>query len=276
MSNTILLIDADSVAYRAAAAAEERIWDVYEGDKVVASAHYKKDAVELSKQLDVQNPLFKLRKEPEPVENAIHNVSTIIDGIIKDIKPSMYLLYLSSSYNYRYSIATIKPYKGNRDKLEKPYHLEACRGYMISAYGASVAEGYEADDHVSMDARVMQGGNDRVIICSIDKDLDNVPGEHYNFVTEQLYTVTNEEARVHFLIQLLTGDTVDNIAGVPGVGKAKAKKILDTDRPECAVGLQYALKYDDPEAAMLENCRLLWMSKEKPDDFEWSHLSSFA
>jgi len=63
-------------------------------------------------------------------------------------------------------------------------------------------------------------------ICSIDKDLDQIPGWHYNFVKQIKYKITPEEGLKHFYTQLLTGDRIDNIMGVPGVGPKTAEKIL--------------------------------------------------
>lgn len=263
-----LNIDADSIAYRAAAAAEKRIWLVFaEGDEFLASFPYKKEAVEWAEMAGIDSPKFKLVKEPEPVQNALHNVREIVKGIVDKTHPTNYNLILSGETNYRDEVATIKPYKGNRENLERPYHLQACRKFMVDNYWAEVVEGYEADDEVSM----RQMGEDTCIV-TIDKDLDTVPGWHYNWVEGKKYFIEEDEAWYNFYYQMLVGDSVDNIAGCPGIGKAIAPKILEGLTPEemkCAVGLWYAIKYDNPEAAFEENARLLWMSRNTPNDWSW-------
>ena len=243
-----LNIDADSIAYRAAAAAEKRIWLVFADDvQFLASFPYKKEAEEWAGMAGIDSPTFKLVKEPEPVANALHNTREIIKGIVDKLQPTNYNLILSGKTNYRDEIATIKPYKGNRENIERPFHLEACRKYMFDNYWAELVEGYEADDEVAM----RQMGDDTCIV-TIDKDLKMVPGWNYDWVKDEKVYITEEEGWRFFYTQMLVGDSVDNIAGCPGVGKKTAPPLLeglDPQEMKCVVGYQYALKYDDPEAA---------------------------
>lgn len=266
-----LLIDADSIAYRAAAAAEKRVWYVFPnvdfGVDPLTSFQYKKDATQWADDNKIEDPQFKLVKEPEPIVNALHNAKEILNSILDEYAGCEYQLYLSSSENFRDALATIKPYKGNRDNLEKPYHLQAVRDYLLVNYGAEICEGYEADDAVSMAAY----SDSSTVIVSIDKDLNNTPGTHYDWVKEEEYEVDEEEAEYHFYFQMLAGDTVDNIAGVPRIGKKTAEKILKESKNfKCTVGLKYAIAYDDPEAAFEENARLLWMARESINDWDWT------
>lgn len=264
-----LNIDADSIAYRAAAAAEKRIWLVFaeEDGDFLASFRYKKEAVEWADMMGIVAPHFQLAKEPEPVENALSNIKHIVKGIVDKLKPTNYNLILSGDTNYRDELATIKPYKGNRENIERPYHLKACRQFMVDNYRAEIVEGYEADDEVAM----RQIGDDTCIV-TIDKDLKMVPGWFYDWVKDEKMYITEEEGAKFFYTQMLTGDSVDNISGCPGVGVKGAERILNGLTPpqkKCTVGYWYALKYDDPEAAYEENARLLWMSRNTPNDWSW-------
>lgn len=74
--------------------------------------------------------------------------------------------------NFRMSVATIKPYKGTR-KAEKPLYYHAIRSYLWDHYDCIVANGCEADDLMAS----LQ--TDDTIICTLDKDLRQVPGWHY-------------------------------------------------------------------------------------------------
>ena len=66
-------------------------------------------------------------------------------------------------------------------------------------------------------------------ICSIDKDLLQIPGRHYNFVDDVKSTVDIYEADNWFMTQVLSGDvSTDNIQGLPGIGEAKAANIVDS------------------------------------------------
>ena len=68
---------------------------------------------------------------------------------------------------------------------------------------------------------------DDSIICSLDKDLLQIPGHHFNFVKNKFTYVTPEEGVLTFYKQILTGDTTDNIFGIRGIGPKEAAKALD-------------------------------------------------
>ena len=53
-----------------------------------------------------------------------------------------------------------------------------------------------------------------------------VEGWHYNFVKDEHLEVTKAEGLRNFYRQLLTGDTVDNIPGLHGIGPVKANGML--------------------------------------------------
>jgi 5'-3' exonuclease len=78
--------------------------------------------------------------------------------------------------------------------------------------------------------------------------------------------VSEEEAIRWFYMQLLMGDSTDNIPGIPKVGPVKAAKALAEFDNEldyytvCRKGYDEA--YDDGLAALIENARLLWMRRQ--------------
>ena len=95
------------------------------------------------------------------------------------------------------------------------------------------------------------------IIAHLDKDINLIPGKHYNWELTRLgkvvrearhYTITDEEALRNFYTQLLTGDVTDNIKGVPGIGPKKAEKLL-----QCSV----------TEEQMFHICRDAYASTEE-------------
>ena len=71
------------------------------------------------------------------------------------------------------------------------------------------------------------------MIVTIDKDLDQIPGLKYNFVKEIAYNITEDQADYNLAIQIMTGDSTDNIVGLPGIGAAKAAKAIHTcEKPD--------------------------------------------
>lgn len=183
----------------------------------------------------------------------------IRENITNKIKAN-YLYFLTGPDNFRFDVAKTHPYKGNR-KQPKPKHYGALRQHLVEKYNAEVVHGEEADDKIG----ILQDGN--TVIVSIDKDLNNIPGWHYNFTNDNLYHVDSINATRNFFKQMLTGDNADNIKCINGIGKVKAGKLLDHlnsyEEMLCAVGLQYAIYEETPEERMLENGRLLWIRQHQ-------------
>lgn len=163
--------------------------------------------------------------------------------------------YLTGSENFRKEIAITKPYKGNRKGKDKPKHLSALRLRLVDVWGATISDGCEADDLLSI--RQVALGDDSVIV-SLDKDLDMVEGWHYNFVRDELYYIDPQQGMYNFYKQLLTGDSTDNIQGVFRCGPKKAEAALadcNTEQDYWDVCLEMHDSYD----RALEDARLLWM-----------------
>lgn len=165
--------------------------------------------------------------------------------------------------NFRNKLAVTQPYKGNRKNNKPPKHIKALRSQLIDVWKASVSVGEEADDLISK--RMTELG-DECICVSIDKDLDTVQGWHYNFRRENLYYVSGEEALYNFYKQLLTGDRVDNIKGVYGVGEVKAAKLLQDAKTETDMW-HVCVEAHGSEERALEDARLLHMRRK--DDEIW-------
>lgn len=228
--------------------------------------------------------------ELEPLSHAFYNVDTTIHSILKATNSDDYTLYLTGKDNFRDKIATIRPYKGNRDKQHRPIYYNEIREYMIDKHNAIVIDNQEADDALSIEqytqyAASIQSniqmrleGSDiepqfNTTICTIDKDLMMVPGFNYNWVTDKLVWRTEDECNRFFHTQLLTGDITDNIVGVPGIGAVKAKQILDRadetgEAYICSVGKEYAKSYEDPERILIEMGRLLYMRRYENEMWE--------
>jgi 5'-3' exonuclease len=81
----------------------------------------------------------------------------------------------------------------------------------------------EADDLIG----IASTADPSAIVCSIDKDLLQLPGKHYDFVKKEETAVSPKEAVVNFYSQVLAGDSVDNVPGVTGIGPVRARKILE-------------------------------------------------
>lgn len=173
--------------------------------------------------------------------------------------------YLTGDTNFRTEIATLAPYKGNR-KSDKPVHFEYARHY-FKTIATAISEGEEADDLLSKRQHELKYQG---IIATIDKDLNMIPGRHFDWNKMKKYVVQPDDGDRWFWTQLLTGDKADNIPGINRCGPVTADKILidckTTDERFEAVKKKYVKQYGDLwEEAMTEIGQLLWM-RRRPDE----------
>ena len=179
--------------------------------------------------------------------------------------------YLTGGGNFRKEIAKTAPYKGNR-KAPRPKHYDLLRNYMETAWGFEMIEGQEADDAIGIAAYALDP--EEYCVCSIDKDLDMIRGQHYNFVKDLFYEVSEEEAIFNFYKQMLTGDRNDNIQGIKGIGEVKAKRILEKCKDENEMYLAVLEAYKGNEERVLENGQLLWIRREPDQIWQPPNLST--
>lgn len=191
----------------------------------------------------------------------------MVKVILEEAGATDHELWLSGPDNFRYDI--YPEYKGNRKDAYRPKWEKAVKEYLCLEWDAKWSEGCEADDVIG----IQQCSQENTIACHLDKDINMIPGWHYNWELRRLgkivreskkYFVTPEEATYWFYYQLLVGDTTDNIKGVVGIGPKNAKRILsgcvtEQDFKE-AVRAHYS---SDEEMEMNAQCLWIW---RKPND----------
>lgn len=197
---------------------------------------------------------------------ALKSVDNFMDNLILfDLEEDedCWELYLTDSKsNFRIDVAVTAPYKGNRKNTEKPKHFDAIRQHLIESWDAQLMVGIEADDMLAI--RATELGEDNAVIVSLDKDLDQVVGWHHNFQKHERYYIDQSTANLLLGMQFLTGDRVDNIIGVRGIGKVKAERLLTGKSvPEMWSIIVDKLGID----RAIENGKLLYMLRSKDDEF---------
>lgn len=146
----------------------------------------------------------------EPASYACRSARSFCENIMHSLTVEGADVFLTGSDNYRVQYSCdVYPYKGNRKDSEKPLHYYDLKQFMIDSLDAVVVDGQEADDTLGI-----LGHAGTHVICTLDKDLDGVPGWHYNWKQGRLYSVSPEDADRFFYTQLLTGDSTDNIPGL--------------------------------------------------------------
>lgn len=203
---------------------------------------------------------FGFASEGDPAEFALARLSEFLDNLYVNLPVDEVEGYLTGRTNFRNEIAVTAPYKGTR-KADKPYHFGLLREYMQKSWGFTEVDGMEADDKLGIEAYKHE--EDETIIVTIDKDLDMIRGNHYNFVKEEQYVITEEQAIRNFYLQILTGDKVDNIIGLAGIGPVKSKKMLADCKTEKEMYDVVLKAYDNNLDRVIENGRLLWILREE-------------
>lgn len=265
-----LHIDADLIVYRAGFAAEKMVYFVDDLDGMQTHQFdYKTQAMQYCKDMWIDESCIQGVRKLEPVGNALHNVKSIIHKCQTAYPEFDPVLYLSGPTNFREGVAVTKPYKGNRDPTHKPQHAKAIKDYMQTHYYVVMSEDEEADDTLAVAhmGSFYAGDAHDSIVCSVDKDLNMIPGHHFNFVTETGYWVSEYEADRNFWKQMIMGDPTDNIPGIPGRGPKAAEAAMEARRDyadmEEKVYSMYVEYYkDEADAKFEEMGRLLWIRRE--------------
>jgi hypothetical protein len=171
-------IDGDYIPYLCAGSTtvEERYYTIAEGPSAppLFECKYKKEAVKYC--TDHGLPLDCIYQTRHVIDE--QQMYRLLDAEFEDIfnntGASHYKLYLGGGRNFRYDI--YPEYKSGRKNYSRPVLISQAKEYLITKYGAHVCQDIEADDAVSI---VCSNEHDS-ILCSPDKDLDQVPGMHYD------------------------------------------------------------------------------------------------
>lgn len=170
--------------------------------------------------------------DPGSIQELRNHVSKFIESILLMTKATHYLGAIGTEDRlcFRHEMYKFARYKGNRPPSEewivkwRPH----IRHWMASHWGFVSCDGYEADDIIATLGRYAYKIGAPFVICSPDKDLNAVPGKKFNYkaAENQFSEVNDIDANYTFWIQVITGDSGDNVFGVPGLGPVKAKKLL--------------------------------------------------
>ena len=226
-----LLIDADYIVYKCAAAAEI---DIDFGNDVIVVQSKFSDAYKM-------------------VERDLYHIARDL-GIFDD-----FILFFSDSVNFR---KTIYPeYKGHRNR-KKPCGYRRIIEALKKEYPVITMETLEADDALGIYATKEPGH----IICSPDKDMRQIPGELYDF-NDAVTTITEEEGDRWHLIQTLAGDQTDGYSGVPGYGIKRAEALFETDGYTWETVVKAFEEKDLTEDDAIRNARLARILRNTDYDF---------
>ena len=206
--------------------------------------------------------------------NAIYGFTNMLMKIIREKKPDGIAVFFDSPVpTERHRI--FEGYKAHRPETpgELVQQLPAIRK-VISAFQIKMVEvpGYEADDLLCTMAEIAAKKGADVFLVTSDKDMLQVVGERIKVYDPMKDKVLDEEyVRERFGVgpervpefMALTGDAVDNIPGIKGIGEKTARELLAgvkdleelLDHPE-------AIKKERIRNLVIEHADIVRMSKK--------------
>ena len=111
-------------------------------------------------------------KEEEPLDIALYRTDQLMRQLLEETGSSHFRCFLTGKENFRRKINPL--YKANRTQ-EPPKYLQECKQFLIDEWKAESSLYLEADDLLG----IHQAPD--TVICTLDKDLLMVPGQHYSW-----------------------------------------------------------------------------------------------
>jgi DNA polymerase-1 len=170
--------------------------------------------------------------------NAVFGIVRDLLNLIRDRKPD-YIVAAFDGEGPVFRSEIFADYKAQRagmpDDLipQIPVIRRAIEAFRVPVL---VSEGMEADDVIATVARRAAAKGIDVFICTADKDARQLLNDHiriFNLRKQEVLDVdalkTDWGIRPDQVVDLLslTGDTVDNVPGVPGIGLKTASKLME-------------------------------------------------
>ncbi|MBV2208290.1 MAG: exodeoxyribonuclease IX [Thermomonas sp.] len=170
--------------------------------------------------------------------NAVHGFARFLLDLLEQERPQHIAVAFDEALDSCFRNALYPAYKANRDPAppELRRQFAWCKA-LCQALGLTTLahSDFEADDLIGSAAQRARGNGFRSVIVSADKDLSQLLGEHdeqYDYARRERWGASGVKARygVHapqiadYLA--LTGDAVDNIPGVNGIGPKSAAVLL--------------------------------------------------
>jgi hypothetical protein len=166
-----------------------------------------------------------------PSDGAKKIIDDKVELIVNKLKAKSYFGFTGTGDTFRNGLATLLPYKGQREDMLRPLLLDEMKQYVCDRHNCTLVAGIEADDAVSMatvagyKAWKASGNDDDIVIAiAVDKDAKGTSGFHFNpnkdnsprliegfgklWLTEK--GDVDGEGRMFFYYQIAVGDTTDN------------------------------------------------------------------
>jgi DNA polymerase I len=169
--------------------------------------------------------------------NAIYGFTNMLLKVIRELKPDqLAVIFDSKGPTFRKEI--YPDYKANRAAMPEdlvpqiPYIKRIVQAFNLPGIEMP---GYEADDIIATLAKKFSAEGMEVTVVTGDKDLMQIVDDHIlllDTMKDKVYGPAEVAERFGGAdkvveVQALSGDSSDNIPGVPGIGEKTAKMLID-------------------------------------------------
>lgn len=170
--------------------------------------------------------------------NAVHGFARFLLELLERERPRHIAVAFDEALDSCFRNALYPAYKANRDPAPEELRRQFahCKALCLALGLVVLAHAeYEADDLIGTAARAARGHGHRAVIVSADKDLSQLldaDDEQWDFARGVRWGLAGVRARhgvdAHQIADYLAlaGDAVDNIPGVPGIGRKTAAVLL--------------------------------------------------
>lgn len=177
----LVVVDADTLVYRSAAASEERSVLVThipsKREKIYKNRTAFKQAMqEKNFTVNPEDFTFEDIQEPEPIENCLYTIKTQAQNIIDRFHDAEVIFCCGEKDNFRLNLPLPEQYKSNRSENIRPVHLSEGKEYMIKKFKAQSAVNFEVDDLSIILAYEGKNKGRDVVLAACDKDAKQAVG----------------------------------------------------------------------------------------------------
>ncbi|HHT9113684.1 MAG: DNA polymerase I [Planctomycetes bacterium] len=169
--------------------------------------------------------------------NAVYGFTRMLQKLLREHHPEYVVVVFDTKYaTHRHN--SYAEYKANRkptpDELQAqiPLIYKVVRAYNIPIYAA---KGYEADDIISALVKKLSEKNVEIIIATSDKDMEQLLSPQVKIFNAKKGVMIDQETlykekgiRPEQVVDVLSlsGDSSDNVPGVPGIGNKTALELI--------------------------------------------------
>jgi DNA polymerase I len=182
-------------------------------------------------------PIALVDPDGNPV-NALHGFARFLGDLLERVRPQHIAVAFDESLVQSFRNTLYPAYKANREPAPEDLKRQfiQCRKLCAALGVASFSSNqYEADDIIGTLATRMRAAGERVVLVTRDKDLAQLvrPGDEYwDYLSDERFAYEDIPERFGVLPERMPcflavmGDAVDNIPGVPGVGRKTASMLF--------------------------------------------------